>query len=154
MPKIGCKYKLVVYSRQPRTKSTSQRRKRLQKSYLIRSLPPERHRTTTNSYSPFENSDSPQSWLERVRGKHKSGDILLGRSSRNCPRSFQIGQALCFSWGGTKVDEISSKTRSSRKPTCFSKSRNLQQKPISVVGPPWRLTQHRPISFFLASLRR
>ncbi len=24
----------------------------------------------------------------------------------------------------------------------------------SVVGPPWRLTQHRPISFFLASLRR
>ena len=23
-----------------------------------------------------------------------------------------------------------------------------------VVGPPWRLTQHRPISFFLASLRR
>ena len=24
----------------------------------------------------------------------------------------------------------------------------------SVVGPPWRLTQHRSISFFLASLRR
>jgi len=25
---------------------------------------------------------------------------------------------------------------------------------ISVVGPPWRLTQQRPIYFFLASLRR
>ncbi len=39
-------------------------------------------------------------------------------------------------------------------PIFGSRTKCLYWRWVTVVGPPWRLTQHRPISFFLASLRR